>query len=80
VATILSLSRQRFFFVPTIFLLSNQFGMQGLFMAQPVADGLTSIFTALLFIYVYREIKELEAESAGGIKGKNNLKYKQESA
>ncbi|RAK05357.1 putative MATE family efflux protein [Halanaerobium saccharolyticum] len=74
-ATILSFSRQGLFFIPAIFLLSNNFKMQGLFMAQPVADGLTALLTALLFIYVYREIKELEAEEKGKLKQKLHLKY-----
>jgi len=34
----------------------------------------------LLFIYVYREIKELEAEDRGVINKKSKLKYNQESA
>lgn len=79
-ATILSLSRQGLFFIPAIILLSNSFEMQGLFMAQPVADGLTSLLTGLLFIYVYQEIKELEAEEKGNIEQKLNLKYEQENA
>jgi putative MATE family efflux protein len=79
-ATILSLSRQGFFFIPAIILLSKSFGMRGLFMAQPVADGLTSILTAVLFIYVYKEIKELETAEAKKMVKKNQLKYDKESA
>lgn len=79
-ATILSLSRQGIFFVPAIFIFSNSFGMQGLFMAQPVSDGLTTILTAVLFIYVYREIKELETEAAKKFDENSILSQKQESA
>ncbi|MFW6295479.1 MAG: MATE family efflux transporter, partial [Halanaerobium sp.] len=78
-ATILSLSRQGFFFIPAIFLLSNNFGLSGIFMAQPAADGLTFILTVVLFIYIYREIKELEAEKAAETKRNVNLKKAQES-
>ena len=78
-ATILSLSRQGLFFIPAIYLLSNNFDMQGLFMAQPVADGLTALLTGLLFINVYQEIKELEAEEKASIEQNLNLKYEQES-
>ena len=78
-ATILSLSRQGLFFIPAIYLLTNNFDMQGLFMAQPVADGLTALLTGLLFIYVYQEIKELEVEQEAIIEQNCNLRYKQEN-
>ncbi|MFP4370874.1 MAG: MATE family efflux transporter [Halanaerobium sp.] len=82
-ATILSLSRQGIFFIPAIYLLSKNFGMEGLFMAQPAADGLTAVLTAILFIYVYREIKELETEleteKEKSVKENLNLEYGQES-
>ncbi len=78
-ATILSLSRQGFFFIPAILIFVNYFGMQGLFMAQPVADGLTSILTGILFIYVYQEIKELETEAGKKIEENLNLQYEQEN-
>ena len=87
-ATILSLSRQGFFFIPAIYFLSNNFGLQGLFMAQPTADGLTFILAGGLFVYVYREIKELEAEEKSrDLKGQDwhkdrniKLKCSEESA
>ena len=78
-ATILSLSRQGIFFIPAIFILSNSFKMQGLFMAQPVADGLTFILTVVLFIYVYKEIKKLENNPTPESKEKVKLKYKHEN-
>jgi len=74
-ATILSLSRQGFFFIPAIYLFSRNFGMEGLFMAQPVADGLTAILTAVLFIYVYREIKELETDSKMTVQENLKMQY-----
>lgn len=78
-ATILSLSRQGFFFIPALFLFSDTFKLQGLFMAQPTADALTFVLTALLFFYVYREIKELEKlDSQKGTM--IDLKYEQKSA
>jgi putative MATE family efflux protein len=79
-ATILSLSRQGLFFIPALFILSKRFAVQGLFMAQPVADSLTFILTALLFVYVYKEIKELE--DVESLKNAQNisLNYEQESA
>jgi len=78
-ATVLSLSRQGFFFIPAIYMFSKKFAVEGLFMAQPAADGLTFILAALLFIYVYQEIKELEALDAKRNNKKINLKYEQES-
>lgn len=79
-ATILSLSRQGLFFIPAIHIFSKKFAVEGLFMAQPAADGLTFVLASFLFIYVYREIKELEVQSFQSNNKKNNLKYKQESA
>lgn len=79
-ATILSLSRQGLFFIPAVYLFSKKFEISGLFMAQPAADGLTFVLTALLFIYVYREIKELETEASLNTSSKIKLNYEQESA
>lgn len=79
-ATILSLSRQGLFFIPAIYIFSKKFEVEGLFMAQPAADGLTFVLAALLFIYVYQEIKELEALDLKKDNKKIDLKYEQESA
>lgn len=55
-ALILSLSRQGLFFIPALMILSNLFGLQGIFMAQTTADFLTFILTVILFFKVKREI------------------------
>ncbi len=47
---ILSLSRQIFFFLPLIFILSPYWGVDGVWFTFPIADILSVILTAFLFI------------------------------
>jgi putative MATE family efflux protein len=74
-ATILSVSRQGLFFIPALLILPRYFDLNGLFMAQPIADGLTFILTFILFMFAYKEIRDLEIEEDENF----NLKYKEES-
>lgn len=55
-ATLLSISRQGIFFIPIILILPKLIGLNGVLMAQPIADLCTLIFTALLSISLFREI------------------------
>ncbi|MBN2851441.1 MAG: MATE family efflux transporter [Clostridia bacterium] len=55
-ATLLSISRQGIFFIPVILILPNLIGLNGVLMAQPIADLCTLIFTALLSISLFKEI------------------------
>ncbi len=55
---ICSLSRQILLLVPSILILSNLFGINGLLWACPVADLLAFIITGILFIYEYKHLKE----------------------
>jgi len=58
-ATILSLSRQGFFLVPAILILPRFLGIDGVIIAQPVADGLMCVLTFILAVpLVRRLIKE----------------------
>ncbi len=45
---ILAVSRQGFFFIPLVFLLPRQFGLNGLFFVQPGADFLATLLTGVL--------------------------------
>lgn len=45
-ALLLTLSRQGLIFIPLLFLLSNSYGVQGVWMAFPIADVLSTIVTA----------------------------------
>jgi len=49
---LLSLSRQLIFLIPAIFILSRFFGLDGVWIAGPVSDGLAAI-TAWFFLYHY---------------------------
>jgi putative MATE family efflux protein len=55
-AMLLTLSRQLLFLVPLAFLLPRFLGLDGLFVAVPVADGLAAIVTLVFFV---REMRGL---------------------
>ena len=58
----LAVSRQGFVFLPAIILLNMFFGLEGIVLAQPIADYV-SIFMALcMFLYMNKGFKKLEAE------------------
>lgn len=56
-ATILSLSRQVLILFPALFILSNYFGLKGVFMAGPLSDLVSSIITGL---WLFFELKHLD--------------------
>jgi putative MATE family efflux protein len=56
-AMILSLSRQVLVLFPALLLLSNLFGLQGIFMAGPLADLISSLITGF---WLYYELKHLD--------------------
>ena len=58
----LAVSRQGFVFLPSIILLNMFLGLEGVVLAQPIADYV-SIFMALcMFLYMNKGFKKLEAE------------------
>lgn len=57
-ATFLSLSRQVLILIPALLILPKFFGLQGVLMAGPLADLMSSIITAL---FLYFEMKKLNA-------------------
>ena len=50
-AIIINISRQFVFLIPALIILSNKLGLDGIWLATPVADGLVIIPTVLLLIY-----------------------------
>ncbi|MDP3388316.1 MAG: MATE family efflux transporter [Eubacteriales bacterium] len=59
-ALVLSLSRQGIFYIPAIIILPRYFGIIGLIYAQPFADFFTVIVTAILMVFVMKEIRKLQ--------------------
>jgi putative MATE family efflux protein len=55
-STMLSLSRQIIFLIPSMFLLSHFFGLKGLLYSGPLADSLAFL---IAFIFLAKEIKKL---------------------
>ena len=56
---LLSISRQGLFFIPSLLILSSFFGLTGIIYAQPVADLLTVVLTAIFAFRFRKNLKEL---------------------
>lgn len=54
---ILSISRQGIAFVPTILIGTKLFKINGIIWAQPIADIVTVLIAAIMYIYIYRKMK-----------------------
>lgn len=57
VALIVNLSRQGIIYIPAVFMLQNVLGITGLAWAQPVADLLSVILVAVLYLYTIRKME-----------------------
>lgn len=57
---LLSISRQGLFYIPAILIMPGLFGLEGVIWAQPVADFLTVILTAVLAMGINRKLKTLK--------------------
>ena len=57
-ATLTAISKQGLFFIPAILILPEVFGILGLQLAQPVADGLTFVLTQVIVVMIVKELKE----------------------
>jgi len=57
-ALILSVARQGIFFIPLILTLPNILGLQGVFLAQLVADGLTLLLSLAFFVPTSKELNQ----------------------
>lgn len=53
---IISLSRQGIIYIPALFILKAALGLTGLVWAQPVADILSTILAAILYVKTYRNL------------------------
>jgi len=74
-AGILSISRQGLLLIPAVLILPNFLGLQGVILAQPVADGLTIIMTLALAGMINKEIKrELPLQKSAENHIKHSLK------
>lgn len=56
---LLSISRQGIFFIPAILIMPSLFGISGVIYAQPAADALTVILTAVFAVLLGRKLKTL---------------------
>lgn len=56
-AGILSISRQGLILIPAILLLPPIIGLNGVILAQPIADGLTVLMTGILALRINKDIK-----------------------
>jgi len=63
-ATLLAMSRQGLFFIPTVLAFEKIFGLLGVQMAQPMADVLSFLLAIPLALGVLRELKNKEAQCA----------------
>ncbi|HHU37157.1 MAG TPA: MATE family efflux transporter [Treponema sp.] len=61
---ILSAGRQGVFFIPTLFLFTRFFGLNGLIFSQPTVDIMISILAALLLRFVVKHDKNLITETS----------------
>ena len=62
-ATLTAVSKQGLFFIPAILVLPKLFGVTGLQLAQPVADGLTFLLTQVIVVMVVKELREMNAKA-----------------
>ncbi|WP_018211793.1 MATE family efflux transporter [Desulfitobacterium hafniense] len=57
-STILSLSRQVLLFIPLLLLLPRHFGIEGVWITAPIADGLAVLVTGTFLFYELRKYKK----------------------
>lgn len=56
-ALVVNLSRQGLIYIPAVFLMQTMLGINGLAWAQPVADVLSLVLVAVLYIFIMRKMK-----------------------
>ena len=66
-ASVTALARQGLFFLPLIVILPLLWGLLGIQIAQPIADGLTFLLTLAMERTVLNKMKRLELENAKAI-------------
>ena len=70
-ALIVNLSRQGIIYIPAVFIMQTLLGFTGLVWAQPVADVLSLVLVAVLYIFTMRKMKTetISATKAEASKG-----------
>lgn len=53
---VINLSRQGIIFIPVLFILKAVLGLTGLVWAQPVADILSILLAAVLYVHTYKKL------------------------
>lgn len=59
----LAVSRQGFVFLPAVIILNKVLGLQGIVLAQPLADYVSILMALCMFLYMNRGFRRLEAGS-----------------
>jgi putative MATE family efflux protein len=59
---LLSLSRQVLFLIPAVLIVPLFFKLNGVYLAGPVADFISTVLTAIFFIFELKHLKKLSAE------------------
>jgi Na+-driven multidrug efflux pump len=62
-ATILSICRQGFFFIPLVLILPSIISLKGVQLTQPLSDVLSCLFSIPFFIYFIRHLNKKESEN-----------------
>ncbi len=63
---VINLSRQGIIFIPALFILKVVLGLTGLVWAQPVADILSILLAAVLYINTYKKLSTQKTETPKG--------------
>lgn len=61
-AIFLSLTRQAIFLLPMLYILPHYWGLDGVWLSMPIADGLSVITTMVLFIMLIKNLKKEETK------------------
>ena len=64
IATILGIARYIFFTIPAVYILGGMMGVQGVWVAQPVADVITFVLVAIFVVYEIKRLSSLEQKEA----------------
>lgn len=64
IATILGIARYIFFTIPAVYILGGMMGVQGVWIAQPVADVITFVLVMVFVVYEIKRLSALEKKEA----------------
>ena len=66
---LLSVARQGLFYIPILFVMNNAFGLNGLILAQPMADFLALILTIIILVAIIKKSSSVKMEEGLEMKG-----------